>query len=57
MLDIESTTGTFWLVATAAEHHTLYQYQFSGTQNIFATQLQTETPWVAAVPLKVAEPR
>lgn len=42
--DIESTAGTFWLVGTAVEHHVLYQYQLSGTKNIFASQLQTETP-------------
>jgi len=31
-------------VGTAVEHHTLYQYQLSKTQNIFAGQIQTETP-------------
>ena len=43
-IDIESAVGTFWLVGTAAEHHVLYQYQFANTKNIFASQLQTETP-------------
>lgn len=41
---IESTAGTFWLYGTGSEHHVLYQYQLSGTQNIFMGQIQTETP-------------
>ncbi|CAJ2505526.1 Uu.00g129200.m01.CDS01 [Anthostomella pinea] len=42
---IESTAGTIWLVGTSSEHHVRYQYQFSNTQNIFAGQIQTETPY------------
>jgi hypothetical protein len=42
---IESTAGPVWLVGTAVEHHTLYNYQLSGTRNIYASQLQTETPY------------
>lgn len=49
-LYIESTTGTFWLVGTAVEHHVLYQYQFANTKNIFASQLQTETPYFQPLP-------
>ncbi len=44
-LYIESTAGTLWLVGTAVEHHARYQYQLSGTQNIFMGQIQTETPY------------
>ena len=44
-LYIESTAGTFWLVGTAVEHHTLYQYQLAGTTNLFMGQIQTETPY------------
>lgn len=43
-LYIESEAGNIWLVATAAEHFVLYQYQFVNTRNIYASQLQTETP-------------
>jgi glucan 1,3-beta-glucosidase len=32
-------------VGTAVEHHTLYQYQFANTQNIYAGFVQTETPY------------
>lgn len=35
----ESRSGTVWLVGTAVEHHTLYQYQFADTQNVFAGQV------------------
>ncbi|TVY16690.1 Glucan 1,3-beta-glucosidase [Lachnellula arida] len=42
---IESTDGPVWLVGTGVEHHSLYQYQFSSTQNMFTAQLQTETPY------------
>lgn len=34
-----------WLVGTAVEHHTLYNYQLSNTKNVYASQLQTETPY------------
>jgi hypothetical protein len=30
-------------VGTAVEHHTLYQYQFASTKDIFMGQIQTET--------------
>ena len=42
---VESKSGTIWLSGTAVEHHTLYQYQFSGTQDIYLAQPQTETPY------------
>lgn len=42
-LYIESQAGSIWLVGTAVEHHTLYQYQFANTRNMFAGQIQTET--------------
>lgn len=42
---IESLSGTIWLVGTAVEHHTKYQYQFAHTRSIFAGQIQTETAY------------
>ena len=42
---ISSTRGNIWLVATAVEHHALYQYQFADTRGIFAGQVQTETAY------------
>jgi glucan 1,3-beta-glucosidase len=44
-LYVESGAGTIWLVGTAVEHHTLYQYQFASTRDIFMGQIQTETPY------------
>lgn len=44
-LYIESVAGTTWLIGTAVEHHSLYQYQFANTRNIFAGQIQTETAY------------
>ncbi|KAJ9400103.1 CAZyme family GH55 [Paecilomyces variotii] len=34
-----------WLYGTAVEHHSLYQYQFSGAKDIVAGFIQTETPY------------
>ncbi|KAJ8609294.1 hypothetical protein MRB53_039169 [Persea americana] len=34
-----------WLVGTAVEHHSLYEYQFANTQDIFAGHIQTETAY------------
>ena len=49
-LYIESSAGTFWLVGTAVEHHTLYQYQLANTKNIFMGQIQTETAYYQPQP-------
>ncbi|KAI0188725.1 glycoside hydrolase family 55 protein [Xylaria flabelliformis] len=42
---VESKIGNIWLVGTSVEHHARYQYQFRNTQNIYAGQMQTETPY------------
>ncbi|KAJ5971674.1 Pectin lyase fold/virulence factor [Penicillium vulpinum] len=34
-----------WLYGTGSEHHSLYQYQFSGASSIVAGFVQTETPY------------
>ena len=44
-LYVEPTSGPIWLVGTAVEHHTLYQYQFANTQSIYMGQIQTETAY------------
>lgn len=46
----QSKLGNIWLVGGASEHHTLYQYQFANTKNIFAGQLQTETAYYQPSP-------
>lgn len=47
---IESTVGNFWLLGTAVEHNHLYNYQLAGTKNVFASMLQTETPYYQPTP-------
>lgn len=37
--------GPIWVVGSAVEHFTLYQYQVYDAQNIFMGQIQTETPY------------
>jgi glucan 1,3-beta-glucosidase len=41
---VEATQGT-WLVGTAMEHHTLYQYNFHSAQNVFSGFQQSETAY------------
>ena len=41
---VEATKGT-WLVGTAMEHHTLYQYNFEYASNVFSALQQSETPY------------
>ncbi|KUJ06906.1 pectin lyase-like protein [Mollisia scopiformis] len=41
---IESTRGT-WLVGTAFEHNTLYQYNLVSAANLFIGMQQSETPY------------
>lgn len=42
---VESTAGRIFFSGTSSEHHTLYQYQFVGTRDIYMGQAQTETPY------------
>ncbi|KAJ3160264.1 hypothetical protein HK101_000933 [Irineochytrium annulatum] len=44
-LMITSRSGPVWLLGTAAEHSTLYQYQIADASNVFASMIQTETPY------------
>jgi hypothetical protein len=46
----ESKRGPIWLVGTASEHHTMYQYQFLNSKNIYASIIQTESPYYQPVP-------
>lgn len=42
---VDSKTANMWLVGTSVEHHSLYEYQFVNTQNVFMGQIQTETAY------------
>ncbi|KAJ5169876.1 uncharacterized protein N7500_002659 [Penicillium coprophilum] len=39
-----------WLYGTGSEHHSLYQYQFSGASSIMGGFIQTETPYYQPKP-------
>jgi len=41
---VEATKGT-WLVGTAFEHNTLYQYNLNNAQNVYAGMQQCESPY------------
>ncbi|PVH76745.1 glycoside hydrolase family 55 protein [Cadophora sp. DSE1049] len=41
---VESKLGT-WLIGTAFEHHTLYQYSFVSAANVFVSMQQSETTY------------
>ena len=41
---VESTKAT-WLVGTAYEHNTLYQYNLNNAQNVYIGMQQSETPY------------
>jgi glucan 1,3-beta-glucosidase len=41
---VESTRGT-WLIGTAFEHNTLYQYNLVAAANLFIAMQQSETPY------------
>ncbi|KAF2198358.1 exo-beta 1,3 glucanase-like protein [Delitschia confertaspora ATCC 74209] len=45
-----------WLYGTGVEHHSLYQFQFSGAKNIVAGFIQTETPYWQPVPDAKSQP-
>lgn len=47
---IDNTVGPVWLYGTAAEHSVLYNYQIVGSSNIYASVLQTETPYFQSNP-------
>lgn len=47
---VDNVKGGVWLVATAVEHHALYNYQFVGASSVFGAQLQTETPYYMPTP-------
>jgi len=44
-LSVEAQAGNIWLIATAVEHHSLYQYNFANTANVFGGFLQSSTPY------------
>lgn len=39
------SVGPVWLVGTSVEHHTMYQYQFANSRNVYMGHIQTETAY------------
>lgn len=48
------SAGPVWLIGTAAEHHTLYQYNLVGASDHWIGFAQTETPYYQPVPVPPA---
>ncbi|EME45017.1 glycoside hydrolase family 55 protein [Dothistroma septosporum NZE10] len=42
---LDESAGPVWLVGTAVEHHSRYEYQFANAKNVFQGQIQTETAY------------
>ncbi|KAH9951962.1 exo-beta-1,3-glucanase [Amylocystis lapponica] len=47
---LSESAGPVWLIGTASEHHTLYQYSLAGAQNHYMGLIQTETPYYQPSP-------
>ncbi|KAJ6577078.1 glycoside hydrolase family 55 protein [Mycena sp. CBHHK59/15] len=48
---IDGANSPVWLVGTAAEHHTFYQYSVVSSSNVYMGMIQTETPYYQPTPL------
>lgn len=51
---VEASNVALW--ASGVEHHTMYQYQFSGAKDVFAGFIQTETPYMQPNPDAKGQP-
>lgn len=47
---LSQTAGPVWLIGTASEHHTIYQYNLVHARNHYMGFIQTETPYGQPVP-------
>ncbi|KAJ7929214.1 exo-beta-1,3-glucanase [Mycena leptocephala] len=48
---LSESAGPVWMIGTASEHHTLYQYSLVGAQNHYMGLIQTETPYYQPTPV------
>ncbi|KAJ6608596.1 exo-beta-1,3-glucanase [Mycena sp. CBHHK59/15] len=48
---LSQSAGPVWMIGTAAEHHTLYQYSLVNAQNHYMGLIQTETPYYQPTPV------
>jgi len=47
---LSESAGPVWLIGTASEHHTLYQYHLANAQDHYMGLIQTETPYYQPSP-------
>ncbi|KAJ7261315.1 exo-beta-1,3-glucanase [Mycena haematopus] len=47
---LSESAGPVWMIGTAAEHSSLYQYSLQGAQNHYMGLIQTETPYYQPSP-------
>ncbi|KAJ3377412.1 hypothetical protein HDU84_008666 [Entophlyctis sp. JEL0112] len=45
--------GPVWLYGVASEHNQLYNFQFNNAANVFASMLQSETPYYQPIPTAI----
>ncbi|KAJ6514577.1 exo-beta-1,3-glucanase [Mycena vulgaris] len=48
---LSQSAGPVWMIGTASEHHTLYQYSLVGAQNHYMGLIQTESPYYQPAPV------
>ncbi|KAJ6547049.1 exo-beta-1,3-glucanase [Mycena capillaripes] len=48
---LSESAGPVWMIGTASEHHTLYQYNLVGAKNHYMGLIQTETPYYQPTPV------
>jgi len=47
---LSQSAGPVWMIGTASEHHTLYQYSLVNAKNHYMGLIQTETPYYQPAP-------
>ncbi|KAJ7871396.1 exo-beta-1,3-glucanase [Mycena olivaceomarginata] len=47
---LSESQGPVWMIGTASEHHTLYQYQLLNAKEHYMGFIQTETPYYQPIP-------
>lgn len=47
---LHESTQPSWYYGTASEHATFYQYQFLDARNVYASMIQTESPYYQPAP-------
>jgi len=51
---LSQSQGPVWMIGTASEHHTMYEYSLDGAKEHWMGFIQTETPYYQPAPLPPA---